>query len=62
MADEINRVVPVPAVPDSEMEQDINPWSVAGAKDDQGRTLAIDYDKLSRYDCKRLQISDMALG
>jgi hypothetical protein len=51
MADDgVHRIVPVPAVPDpeQEQEQDINPWSVAGAKDEQGRVLAIDYDKLSK--------------
>jgi hypothetical protein len=45
--DSVHRIVPVPASPDT--EQDINPWSVAGAKDEHGRTLAIDYDKLSEY-------------
>lgn len=34
--------------PQSNQEQDINPWSVAGAQNDQGEVVAIDYLALSK--------------
>lgn len=30
-------------------EQNINPWNVQAAKDEQGRHLAFDYEQISRY-------------
>lgn len=30
-------------------EQEINPWDVSAAVDDEGNTLAFDYEAISRY-------------
>lgn len=30
-------------------EQEINPWDVSAAVDEQGNTLAFDYEAISRY-------------
>lgn len=32
-------------------EQDINPWSVEGARTETGEVAAIDYESLSKYVC-----------
>ena len=33
----------------SNQEQDINPWSVEGARDENGDVVSIDYEAISRY-------------
>lgn len=30
-------------------DQDINPWSVEGARDEQGNAVSIDYQAICRY-------------
>lgn len=34
--------------PQSNQEQDVNPWSVAGAQNEEGEVVAIDYMALSK--------------
>lgn len=35
----------------SNQEQDINPWSVEGARDENGDVASIDYEAISQYVC-----------
>lgn len=35
--------------PHTAQEQDINPWSVEGARDENGEVVAINYEAICRY-------------
>lgn len=39
----------VAATANKRVEQNIDPWSVSAAVDEQGNTLAFDYEAISKY-------------